>query len=408
MRIAVFENLPPGGALRAAYEIGRGLAERGHELHLFRLDIPEDKGPFDLAPMSASVHTTPFRPLFGLLHERMRRLKLAPRSYTLFGPLRRAHRKLAQAIRGGSYDVVLLHQDALTTGAPYVLRWLDGLPTVFYCQEPPRFASERSILQQHRKHLARPPRVIGWLRLLEDNLVLGRQAQADYENSRYARRVLVNSVYSRERVWASYGRNATVCYLGIDGHRFAPAPGQTERRREVLSVGLPITAKGHDMVVEALARLPAEVRPAMRLIIPRQDGTAYLKNLAASLGVALTVEVSVDEDKFVECYRSSMATICAAHLEPFGLTPIESMACGTPVVAFREGGFRESVTDGATGILVEPEIDSLAEGIRRLAGDPDLVNEMGARGREEVVSRWTWARTWDQVEQVLETESKRG
>src|SRR2546423_4335099 len=186
LRIAVFENLPPGGALRAAHEIGRELKARGHELHLFRLSGPTQKGPFDLAPFSTSVHEVPFRPLFGALDFRMRALKLAPRSYSLFWPLGRAHRKLARQILAGSYDVVLLHHDALTQ-APYALRWLDGVPTVYYCQEPPRFVTERAILQQHRRHLARSPRPVGWLRLLEDNLVLGRLAQADYVNARHAR-----------------------------------------------------------------------------------------------------------------------------------------------------------------------------------------------------------------------------
>ena len=405
MRIAVFENLPPGGALRAAYEIGRELSERGHELHLFRLSIPSNKGPFDLAPFSASVYVEPFKPFAGALEARMKSLKLAPRSYTLFGPLRAAHRKLARAIREGDYDVVFLHHDALTQG-PYALRWLDGLPTVYYCQEPPRFASERSILEQHRRHLARPPRVVGWARLLEDRLVLDRLAHADYVNARHARKIVVNSVYSRERVWAAYARDSVVCYLGIDAQRFHPAAQPNHRRREVLSVGLPVSAKGHDLVVQALGRLPAENRPALRLVMPRLDGTSAVKKLAEQLGVELTVDVSVDEDRFVECYQRSLATVCAARLEPFGLTPIESMACGTPVIAFGEGGFRESVVDGETGLLVEPSVAGLAAGIARLADDPALVERMGRRGREEVTARWTWTRTVDQMEEILSRESR--
>jgi len=405
LRIALFENLPPGGALRAAYEMGRELVARGHELHLYRLSVPVNKGPFDLAPISTSVHVLPFKPLGGALDRRMRQLKLAPRSYTLFEPLRRAHQRLARQIRRDGHDVVFLHHDALTQ-APYVLRWLDGLPTVYYCQEPPRFASERAILEQHRRHLARPPRVVGWARLLEDRLVLDRLAHADYENTRHAKVILVNSVYSRERVWAAYARNSTVCYLGIDAERFTPPAQPGQRRHEVLSVGLPVAAKGHDLVVQALGRLPEDKRPALRLVLPRVDGTAYIQQLARQLKVDVTVDISVEEERFVECYQRSIATVCAARLEPFGLTPIESMACATPVVAFREGGFRESVVDGETGILVDPTIDGLAEAISTLASNPELVERMGARGREEVTHRWTWSRTGDQVEQILEQESK--
>lgn len=406
MRIAVFENLPPGGALRSAYEIGRQLAERGHEIHLFRLSVPADKGPFDLAPISQSVYVESFRPLWGALDGRLDHMSLAPRSYTLFGPLRRAHRRLATRIRAGDFDAVLMHQDALAQ-SPYALRWLDRLPTVYYCQEPPRFASERAVLEAHRDHLAESPHLVGWARLADDSLVLGRLASADQDNAGHARTIVVNSVYSRERVWAAYARDAVVCYLGIDESRFVPAADQKPRRREVISVGLPVSAKGHTMVVEALALLAYDTRPALRLILPRQSGTEALERLARDKHVELTVEVSVTEEAFVAAYQGALATICAARLEPFGLTPIESMACGTPVVAIREGGYRESVVDGETGFLVEPDPQAIADGILRLAGDPTLVETMGRRGREEVVRRWTWHRTGDQMEEILRAASTR-
>jgi glycosyltransferase involved in cell wall biosynthesis len=404
LRIAVFENLPTGGALRSAYEIGRQLVARGHSLHLFRLSAPADKGPFDLAPDCASVHVEPFRPLGGALESRLRRMRLAPRSYTLFGPLRRAHHRLAEKIRAGEFDAILLHQDAMTT-APYALEWLDGLPTVYYCQEPPRFVSERSVMKAHREHLAESPHVVGLARMADDRLALDRLAKADYENARHARTLVVNSVYSRERVWAAYALDAVVCYLGIDKNRFTPAAEPAARRREVVSVGLPVSAKGHRMVVEALALVPEGTRPALRVILPRHAGTEAIERLAKELHVELAIQVSVDEDRFAECYRSALATVCAARLEPFGLTPLESMACGTPVVAIREGGYRESVTDGETGFLVEPEPQAIADGILRLAGDPALVENMGKRGREEVVRRWTWHRTGDQMEEILEAAS---
>jgi glycosyltransferase involved in cell wall biosynthesis len=400
LRIAVFENLPPGGALRSAYEVGRQLVARGHTIHLFRLSVPAEKGPFDLAPLSQSMYVESFRPLWGALDSRLDHMSLAPRSYTLFGPLRRAHRRLATKIRAGNYDAILLHQDALTT-APYALRWLDGQPTVYYCQEPPRFAGERSILEAHREHLAESPHVVGLSRLADDRMALGRLARADHENARHARVIAVNSVYSRERVWAAYARDAEVCYLGIDDDRFTPAPAPGKRRREILSVGLPVSAKGHDLVVEALAVLPYEARPVLHLVLPRAGATESLERLARERHVELVIDVSVDEAKFVESYRRAIATVCAARLEPFGLTTIESMACGTPVVAIREGGYRETVIDGETGFLVEPDAASIANGILRLSGDPALVESMGSRGREEVVRRWTWERTGEQMEEIL-------
>lgn len=406
MRVAVFENLPPGGALRACYEIGRRLAARGHELHLFRLSAPAEKAELDLAPYAASVHVVPFRPALGVLDSRLRRMKTAPRSYTVFGPLKRAHRRLAAEMRAGGYDVAFLHQDAFAQG-PYAMRWLTPLPAVYYCQEPPRFATERAILEQHRANLASSPFPVSWGRLVEDRFVLDRLAHEDYETVQHATRILVNSVFSRERVYAAYARDATVCYLGIDAERFAP-PAQRTRRREVLSIGLPVAAKGHELVVRALALLPHERRPGLRLILPRHEGTQHLEGLARDLGVDVVVDVGVTEEMFVDRYREAMATVCAARLEPFGLTPVESMGCGTPVVAIREGGYRETVVDGETGLLVEPDAADLAAAIGRLVDDQQLAERMGRSGRARVEKEWTWARTGEQVEEVLEEVRRHG
>ena len=74
----------------------------------------------------------------------------------------------------------------------------------------------------------------------------------------------------------------------------------------------------------------------------------------------------------------------------------------TPVVAIREAGYRETVVDGVSGILVEPDAAALAAGIARLAGDPALASAMGKAGRKAVLERWTWARTATQMEAILQ------
>ena len=402
MRLAIYENLPPGGALRTSYEIGLRLMKRGHEIDLYRLNTYMDKGPFDLAACGVTTRVTPYHPLLGTLQGRLRDGHLAPRSYTLFGPLKRVHRALAAEMSSRAYDAVLVHPDAMTH-APYVLRWLATVPTIYYCQEPPRFATERAVLDEHRRNLAGSPPGVGVARSLEDRLVLGRLADEDLRSTRHATVVAVNSVYSRERAWAAYALNAVVCYLGIDPKVFKPAADAPPMRQELLAVGSPTGSKNYELVVAALGRLPLDARPALRVVTPRPGGAEWLQRLAAEKGVQLTVDVGLSEPALIERYQQALATVCAARLEPFGLTAIESMACGTPVVAIREGGFRESVIDGKTGILVDPEPAALAEGIARLAADPARAVRMGKAGRDDVVARWTWERTVDQMEQILES-----
>jgi glycosyltransferase involved in cell wall biosynthesis len=397
LRIAIYENLPLGGARRASFELGLQLA-RYHEVDLYRLNTYSNAA-MDLGPHVKRVHVYPYRPLFGLLDRRLGRGQLAPRSYTLFAPLQRLQRRIADDIRAGGFDVVLAHTDGMTQ-APYLLRWLSGTRSVYFCQEVLRVAHERAALDQHRAHLGASSGLVGPLRKLEDGWVLRRLTAEDARNARSAGQIVVNSRYSRERVWAAYARDADVCYLGVDVERFVP-DATTALETELLSIGSPVEGKGHLVVIEALGRMPGDVRPGLRVILPRPAGAEMLERAARERGVALSVEVGVDEATLISRYRAALATVCAARLEPFGLTALESMACGTPVIAVREGGFQESVLDGATGFLIEPGPDAIANAVARLRDDPELASRMRRAAREHVL-RWTWEKSGRRLEAILQ------
>ena len=396
MRIAIVESLPPGGARRASFELGRFLTQR-HTVDLYQLEHAAGR-VFDLAPVVETVYRYPFRPLGGLLDRRLRQGHTAPRSYVIFGPLMRVHRRMAEDIRRRGYDAALAHTDPMTQ-SPYVLRWLGGVPSLYYCQDVLRVRQEQPALAAHRRRLSasRPP--LGALRSLEDRLVLPRLSAVDLRNARAATAIAVNSVYSRERVWAAYARPARVCPLGVDAQRFAPSV--EPRRFEVLSVGGPTAVKGHDLVIEALARLPEDRRPALRVVVPARAEATGLARLAAERGVTFRLEERLDEAQMAERYQRALATVCAARLEPFGLTALESMACATPVVAIEEAGYRESVLAGETGLLVDPEPGAIADGIATLARDPSLARGMGERGRQWILEQWRWEGAGARVESVL-------
>jgi glycosyltransferase involved in cell wall biosynthesis len=77
---------------------------------------------------------------------------------------------------------------------------------------------------------------------------------------------------------------------------------------------------------------------------------------------------------------------------------VEAMASGTPVVATRSGGIPEAVVDGVTGLFVpfrNPQ--AIADALRRLAGEPQTAQRMGAQGRRQAVERFDWSRLTDQL-----------
>ncbi len=397
MRIAVYDNLPPGGAKRAAYELGRRLA-RDHDVDLYQLSTTSREA-FDLSPDVRHVFRYRFAPLFGLLNQRLAGGHLAPRSLTLFAPLRAVHARIARDMRERGYDIVLAHTDGMTQ-SPYLLRWLPAGVGVYYCQEALRVTREPAILAEHRRALRRSREPIATLRVLEDRWVLPRWQRADLETVRRASAILVNSHYSRKQVMAAYGRQATVAYLGVDEELFSPQPSGP-RDREVLSIGAPIARKGHELVVRALSLVPAAIRPRLLVVASASADRDALAVTAHRLQVEIAFESQLSDRDLAIRYRRALATVCAARMEPFGLTALESMACGTPVVAIKEGGFVETVVDGETGRLVDPNPEALAAGIATVASDQAEVERLGRQARARILRGWTWAQSAQRLEDIL-------
>jgi glycosyltransferase involved in cell wall biosynthesis len=122
-------------------------------------------------------------------------------------------------------------------------------------------------------------------------------------------------------------------------------------------------------------------------------GSRGLRSPAAFLGW-------LSQDELLREYRSALCVVCPAFDEDYGLTCLEAMACGKPVVACHDGGgYVELIADGVDGFLVEPNGPSIAAAITRLK-DLDLARSMGERGREKARA-YTWNRAIDELERML-------
>ncbi|HWC09713.1 MAG TPA: glycosyltransferase [Acidimicrobiales bacterium] len=185
------------------------------------------------------------------------------------------------------------------------------------------------------------------------------------------------------------------------GHAGRPLRSGHAGRPSVLSVGALDPTKGHDFVVEAVGLLPVQNRPPVDVVYERwaPGYDEELRGLARRVGVELRLHRGVTDAELVELYRHATVTACAARLEPFGLSPVESLSCGTPVVAVREGGFRETVIDGVNGELVERHPPAFSSALDRALWRRDEWDPWALRAT--VVPRWSWERSSARLHELL-------
>jgi glycogen synthase len=179
-------------------------------------------------------------------------------------------------------------------------------------------------------------------------------------------------------------RTSTVVYSGIDRSDF-PQTAAAARpwSWKLLSVGRLDERKGVHLAIEALRALPSG---ATLDVLGRGDAEyrARLEALAAELGVSDRVRFAVvPRAELAARYRAADAVVFPTLWdEPFGLVPVEAMACGTPVVATATGGSAEFLFDEMNIVKVPPgDPEALAEGIRRIAADAGLRAALAEGGR---------------------------
>lgn len=195
---------------------------------------------------------------------------------------------------------------------------------------------------------------------------------------------------------------------GVDTAVFTPRGPHAARtdRKRLLVLGRIVERKGHDDAVRALVSVPdAELvvvggPPAEQLAgVPEVQ---RLRAVAAEAGVAdrLVFTGSVGRADVPAWVRSADVVLAVPWYEPFGITPLEAMACGRPVVATAVGGLVDTVVDGVTGDLVPPrDPDRLGEVVAALLADHERRAAYGAAGVRRAHARYRWARV------VADTES---
>lgn len=188
------------------------------------------------------------------------------------------------------------------------------------------------------------------------------------------------------------------------------ALGLATDQRILLQLGRMVPRKGIDTVVRALALLKARhgIAPLLLIVGGERDDPdpsatpeiGRLLALAHDLGVASQVRPMGRRSRNVLrlFYSAADLFITTPWYEPFGITPVEAMACATPVIGANVGGIKFSVRDGETGYLVPPDDpDAIAERAAHLYAHPPLLQLF----RRQAVRRANDLFTWDRVTRAI-------
>jgi glycosyltransferase involved in cell wall biosynthesis len=184
----------------------------------------------------------------------------------------------------------------------------------------------------------------------------------DRHSIRNVGKIVVNSKNTQARVKKYYGRESVIVYPGIDAKRFR----FIESGDYWLSVNRMYPEKRVDLQVEAFRRMPDERLVIVGGNLAGDHSSAYANKIISNLPKNVEYLGRVDEGRLAELYGRCRGFVCTAVDEDFGMTPLEAMAAGKPVVACREGGYLETVLDGVTGVFIDSTVEALVDAIRRV------------------------------------------
>lgn len=360
MKIAMFHELPFGGARRVVEEYGKRL-KREHIIDIYFVDEHADKK----AP--SFCHKSYF---YSFLEKKWEgrdwKCRLYKDSWELLC-LYMLHRKIADDINRESYDCVFVHPSKFTQ-TPFLSRFLKH-PSIYFCQEPLRIVYDDVVANV--SNIPLPNKLYEKIvRAIRKSIDRGSIHKIDY--------ILANSFFSKDTIKRAYGRESIVCYLGVDTQTFKPL--RIEKKYDILFVGEKNVVEGYDFLVECMQFF--KMPPVVRVLSRTKTGSG------------------IPDSELIREYNKAKVVVALSRNEPFGLVPLEAMACGIPVVAIAEGGLRESVIDGTTGFLVQRNQQALYA-LEKLLGDERLRLQLGRQAREYVKRKWTWEKSYKTIRSIL-------
>ncbi len=260
--------------------------------------------------------------------------------------------------------------------------------------------------------LARRPYVL-WVATLYEDELRGRAAAGDAWAEKFLRHrdwkileaqeqivyeragvILALSPHTSRRLterWPTLAQKLRTVVYPADTDRFQPAEGPAQPPYLLFTARIRDPRKNVNLLLRAFSRVRAEFRQ-IRLVIAGDDPLPATEKLAADfgLGAAITFAGHVPANDIVELYRRATLFVFPSLQEGLGISVLDAMACGVPVISTRCGGPEGLIEDNVTGVLVpNNDEEAMARAIGDLLRQPERMRAMGAAARERAAQQFS-------------------
>jgi L-malate glycosyltransferase len=212
-----------------------------------------------------------------------------------------------------------------------------------------------------------------------------------------ADKVMATSSYLAERANEILKRDITIIPFGVDIEIFKPDESKNIYHNEIVIGTIKSLEEvyGIDVLIQAFSLVKKNISgiPLKLLIVGGGSREMELKKIASSLlnQEGYLFQGYIDHNLIPDYHNKIDIPVYLSRKESFGVSVIESMSCGKPVIATGIGGLSEIISDGVEGILVQPDdIVSAAEAIEKLVLNSDLRDYLGQNGKKKVHKYYNW------------------
>lgn len=269
-------------------------------------------------------------------------------------------RKLAK-----DYDTIILSGDCLSA-----VHHFRDKKILYYCHTIPRY-----LFDQKEEYERKVPKIM--LHVYQVMTAIFKRAYL--RDLGLIEKLITNSKNTQARIKTFTGRDADILYPPVDTSFFNP--GSIPERGYFLSFARLSSIKRVDRIVTAFQGMPGE-----KLIITygkNDPEKARIQSMVEN-SPNISMRESPSDTELRDLIRGAKATIYVPVDEDFGMSPVESMACGTPVIGVNDGGLRESIIDGKTGILINPRCspEDIQEAVKKIDTFGDISPACVQRGAD--------------------------